>query len=184
MQPAASAPNGLDRADERRPLIEARGLVKQFGGLARGRRHVDRARRGRDARADRPERRRQDHALQPARRQPASRRRHDHRSPAQDLSRRGPEARIALRRRPHLPDPAAVRRDDGAGERADRRPASGGRAHLDEFPAARPRRRARRRRRSRRRARCSISSRCRRSKASRRGCCRAASASCSSWRAS
>ena len=71
---------------------------------------------------------------------------------------RAPSARIAPRRRAHLPDPAPLRRDDGARERADRRAGPGRRARLAELRSARAASPPRSARPSSGRRRCSTSS--------------------------
>ena len=73
-------------------------------------------REGRAPRADRPERRRQDHAHQPAdRRAAADRRPHPARRARHHRARAAPPRQA--RHRPHLPDQPAVRRPDAAGDR-------------------------------------------------------------------
>ena len=98
--------------------LEVAGLTKSFGGVHAVRGVTFAVAAGRDAGADRPERRRQDHLLQHAERPdppgcgagPAARPRH---------RRPGAAPGLAARRRPHLPDHRDLRLHDGAGERAD-----------------------------------------------------------------
>ena len=103
-------------------LLETRSLSKSFGALARhARRHL-RAGGRRAARADRPERRRQDHLHQPPdRRADAERRRGAVQGRGHHPGRAGRAGQA--RHRPHLPDQPAVPRPLGAGERlhGDRR---------------------------------------------------------------
>ena len=178
------APRTIDRVDERVPLIEARGLTKQFGGL----RAVDgmsiALRRGEMLGLIGPNGAGKTTlfnllagSLKPTAGTISDRR------PASCRG-EGPEARIArgVGRTFQIPRPFAEMTVLENVLTGGQRP--GGRAHLDEFPAARPRRRAGEGGGREGARRCSTSSRCRRSKASRRACCRAASASCWSWRAS
>ena len=99
----------------------ARGRAPRQGVRRRagGARRELRRRRRRAARADRTERRGQDHLLQHAERAARGRRRERAIRRA-----RGPGPRaaagLAARRRPHVPDHRDLRLDDGARERADR----------------------------------------------------------------
>ena len=141
MQPAASAPNGSTTSASAVPLIEARDLTKQFGGL----RAVD----GMSIALGHGEMlgligpngagKTTLFNLLAGSLKPTS---GTISIGGSELSRRRSGSAYRAGRRPHLPDPAAVSRDDGAGERADRRPGPGRRAYLDEFPAAGPCRRA------------------------------------------
>ena len=88
-------------------LFEVAGVSKNFSGL----RAVDRVsfevRGGRDLRGDRPERRRQDHAVQHDRRRVRAGRRHD-RVSGRAHRRAAPGRGVPPRHRAHLPDRAAV----------------------------------------------------------------------------
>ena len=108
---SASSATSHDHAAARDPR-----LWPQFRRACRGPRHQLPARARRPPRADRPQRRRQDHVHQPAHRRAAA----DHRrGPAQwPRHHRGRAGRARqARHRPHLPDQPAVPRALGAGER-------------------------------------------------------------------
>ena len=133
------------------------------------RRRLARRRVGPDRRADRPERRRQDHALQ--RDHPALQARHRHGA----LRRQEPAAHAAApgraaRDRAHVPERRAVPLDDRARQRARRRAHPN--APVSQRRGPRPRARGTRLRRDRRRRRT----------AGRRDC-RSGRSSASSWRA-
>ncbi len=87
---------GSAATERRRRSSPATGVVKRFGGLHRGRRREHRGRRPRAARADRPQRRRQDHALQCDLRPVPAGRGRDDAAPAQRID--GPVARRRSRR--------------------------------------------------------------------------------------
>ena len=100
------------------PLLETRALSNNFGALA-PRATSTSARSRRASRADRPERRRQDHVHQPAHRRAAAERRQgaaQGRRHHRDAAGRAGQAR----HRPHLPDQPPVPRPVGAGERLHR----------------------------------------------------------------
>ena len=92
-------------------VLEVEGLHKAFGGVQAVRRRLLRRLGRRDAGADRPQRRRQDHLLQHAERPARARCRHRaaggprHHRPAA-------ARRLAAGRRPHLPDHRHLRLDD------------------------------------------------------------------------
>ena len=98
-------------------ILETDGLTREFGGFVA----VDgvslRVETGHDPRPDRPERRRQDHLLQPADRVPAADPRHD---PVQGPRHHRHEAGHGRPARPgpQLPDLRRIPASDGAGERA------------------------------------------------------------------
>ena len=148
----ASASAAWRSSDGGAPLLELRGVSLAFGGLKVVSRARPARRRGRDRERDRPERRRQDDALQPDHRHLRARRR---RHPARRAQHRRPRAASdhPARRRPHVPDAAAVPQHVGARERDGRRlrPHEGGRPALDAAhagDAARGGRRSARRPRS------------------------------------
>ena len=111
-----------DAAEGRSELRSSsvRGLSKSFGGLKAVQNVSFDVSQGRDPRHHRPERRRQDHGLQSAQRLPAAGRGAD---PARRPRRHAAQAAPAVRgrRRPHLPDHAAVRAHVGGRQRRHRR---------------------------------------------------------------
>ena len=116
-----AAPCRSRRATAKAPMLEVEEVSKHFRGLKAVARASLRVERGRDRRAHRPERRRQDDALQPDRRASigptAARirlRGHATRRPA-------PRPGLRGRHRPHLPDRQALRRPLGARQRDCRR---------------------------------------------------------------
>ena len=104
------------------PILEARGIAKSFGGI-KAVQGVDIAVRDRTpARADRPERRRQDHGLQPDLRACSRRTRARSSSRGRSIAGLSPGGDHRGRDRPLLPDHQPVPGALGRGERAPRRP--------------------------------------------------------------
>ena len=128
---ASTARAGVDTKPD--PILVAHNIMRTFGGLiAVDVEHVE-IQRGRDHRADRPQRRRQDHVLQPAHllRPPGRRRLVVQRQEPEQGVRRTKVAR--LRHDPHLPaDQGAVQADGHREHAGRRRPARRG-----ETPAGR-----------------------------------------------
>ena len=104
---AAAVERGAEDAAVSAPVLSTSGLDKSFGSLVVAQRHRDRAAAGRALRADRAERRRQDHADQPDDRHAAAGRRPD---PARRRGHHGarPGAARAARPGAHLPDQQPV----------------------------------------------------------------------------
>ena len=128
------------------PVLETRSLDKRFGGIIAANDDLARDRARRPSRADRAERRRQDHLRQSAHRRAATLRRRRSCSMARHHLSRALQAGEA-RHRAHLPDQPAVRRphaDRDAGARHLRAPRLGPRLVADRRHPPRRYRRDRR----------------------------------------
>ena len=117
---ATPVPRVTSAAQSPAPLLEVTGLSRSFGGLRAVSEVSFRGRRGRDPRHHRPQRRRQDHAVQRAER------RADGRCGQRDARRAidaGPQGAPGLPhgRRPHLPGGAQLSAPAAAGQRDRRR---------------------------------------------------------------